>query len=252
MIGSVDAALVWDATVRQNPRLEAVELPVFADVYAVVAVGVLTLSKQPAERAALRAIISPTATKGGRSFSRTAMILLMKRGSRGRSTSGTSHAGRLALLSGAFDPRRRLPAADRGHADGRRFLFVAFSYLESPWRSGCSLFRLAEPAFLFDHRHCVGLGAVPLGYVLSRFAFPGRSLIAVLMDVPIVLPPLVVGLSLLILFQTPPGRFINSIITVTYAIPSVILAQFAVACAFAVRTMRGTFDQIPRRRNRWP
>ncbi len=31
---------------------------------------------------------------------------------------------------------------------------------------------------------------------------------------------------------------------VTYAIPSVILAQFMVACAFAVRTMRVTFDQI--------
>jgi len=28
------------------------------------------------------------------------------------------------------------------------------------------------------------------------------------------------------------------VIPVTYAIPSVILAQFAVACAFAVRTMR--------------
>ena len=31
---------------------------------------------------------------------------------------------------------------------------------------------------------------------------------------------------------------------VTYEIPSVILAQFMVACAFAVRTMRVTFDQI--------
>jgi molybdate transport system permease protein len=31
---------------------------------------------------------------------------------------------------------------------------------------------------------------------------------------------------------------------VSFAIPSIILAQFAVACAFAVRTMRVTFDQI--------
>jgi molybdate transport system permease protein len=90
--------------------------------------------------------------------------------------------------------------------------------------------------------------AVPLSYLLSRFDFPGRKLIDVLIDIPIVLPPLVVGLSLLILFQTPPGRLINSVIPVTYAIPSVVLAQFSVACAFAVRTMRGTFDQIPRRR----
>ena len=90
--------------------------------------------------------------------------------------------------------------------------------------------------------------AVPLGYLLSRFDFPGRRLLDVLLDIPIVLPPLVVGLSLLILFQTPPGRLVNSIVQVTYAIPSVILAQFAVACAFAVRAMRVAFDQIPRRR----
>ncbi len=31
---------------------------------------------------------------------------------------------------------------------------------------------------------------------------------------------------------------------VTFAVPSVVLAQFTVACAFAVRTMRVTFDQI--------
>jgi len=42
---------------------------------------------------------------------------------------------------------------------------------------------------------------------------------------PIVLPPLVVGLALLILFQTPVGRFIEDhVIGVTFAIPSVILA----------------------------
>jgi molybdate transport system permease protein len=31
---------------------------------------------------------------------------------------------------------------------------------------------------------------------------------------------------------------------VTYEIPSVILAQFSVACAFAIRTLRVTFDQM--------
>ena len=42
------------------------------------------------------------------------------------------------------------------------------------------------------------LMAVPIGYFLSRFRFPGRSLIDAILDIPIVLPPLVVGLSLLI------------------------------------------------------
>lgn len=86
--------------------------------------------------------------------------------------------------------------------------------------------------------------AVPTGYLMSRYQFPGKRLMDAILDIPIVLPPLVIGLSLLILFQTPVGRAIQNFIPVTYAIPSVILAQFSVACAFAVRTMLVTFDQI--------
>ncbi|MBL9172860.1 MAG: ABC transporter permease [Verrucomicrobiales bacterium] len=86
--------------------------------------------------------------------------------------------------------------------------------------------------------------AVPIGYLMARIRFPGKGLADVLLDIPIVLPPLVIGLSLLILFQTPPGRAVERWIPVTYAIPSVILAQFMVACAFAVRTLRATFEQI--------
>jgi molybdate transport system permease protein len=93
--------------------------------------------------------------------------------------------------------------------------------------------------------------ATPLGYLLSRFAFRGRWLIDTIIDIPIVLPPLVIGLSLLILFFLPLGgtnleqqlqQHLG--LRVTYAQPAVVLAQFAVACAFAVQTMRVTFDQI--------
>jgi molybdate transport system permease protein len=102
--------------------------------------------------------------------------------------------------------------------------------------------------------------AVPFGYLMSRFRFRGKALVDAILDIPIVLPPLVVGLSLLILFQTAPGLEIERMLNnfsrtavgrtlgvpsgITFAVPSVILAQFAVACAFAVRTMRVTFDQI--------
>lgn len=95
--------------------------------------------------------------------------------------------------------------------------------------------------------------ATPLGYLLSRFRFPCRWFVDTLLDIPIVLPPLVIGLSLLILFHLPMpfgGVTIEDFLQqrlrlrVTYAVPSVILAQFAVACAFAVRTMKVTFDQI--------
>jgi molybdate transport system permease protein len=86
--------------------------------------------------------------------------------------------------------------------------------------------------------------AVPLGYLLSRTTFPGKIIVDTILDIPIVLPPLVIGLSLLILFQTPVGLMIQSVVPITFQIPSVILAQFSVAAAFAVRTMRVTFDQI--------
>jgi molybdate transport system permease protein len=90
--------------------------------------------------------------------------------------------------------------------------------------------------------------AVPLGYLLARTQFWGKDFIDTLLDIPIVLPPLVIGLSLLILFQTPPGRlFQERVMPMTYEVPSVILAQFSVAAAFAVRTMRVTFEQIPTR-----
>lgn len=93
--------------------------------------------------------------------------------------------------------------------------------------------------------------ATPLGYLLSRYRFPGRLLIDTIVDIPIVLPPLVLGLSLLILFHLPIGgweleAWLRDDIgfPVTYRWPAVILAQFSVSCAFAVRTMRVTFDQI--------
>jgi molybdate transport system permease protein len=64
----------------------------------------------------------------------------------------------------------------------------------------------------------------------------------------------VIGLSLLILFHIPIGSSnLEEILQkvtgfrITYAVPAVILAQFAVAGAFAVQTMRVTFDQIDRR-----
>ena len=96
--------------------------------------------------------------------------------------------------------------------------------------------------------------AVPLGYLLSRHRFPGHWLVDTLIDIPIVLPPLVLGLSLLILFHLSLNGWVIETwfredlkFPVSFRWPAVVLAQFAVSCAFAVRTMRVTFDQIDRR-----
>lgn len=87
--------------------------------------------------------------------------------------------------------------------------------------------------------------SIPIGYLFARFDFRGKNLIDAILDIPIVLPPLVIGLSLLILMRIPPGIWIDgNLINITYAVPGVILAQFMVACAFSVRIMRATFEQI--------
>ena len=101
--------------------------------------------------------------------------------------------------------------------------------------------------------------AVPLGYLMSRFQFKGKTLLDAFLDIPIVLPPLVVGLGLLLMFnfkfgpiEGMPGEYwslekwlqLKLGISVTFSIPAVILAQFMVASAFAIRTMRTTFDDI--------
>ncbi len=84
--------------------------------------------------------------------------------------------------------------------------------------------------------------AVPLGYVMARHEFPGKRIVDAILDIPIVLPPLVIGLSLLILFQFRPFAWFAK--DIVYQVPAVVIAQFSVACAFAVRAMKSTFDHI--------
>ncbi len=97
--------------------------------------------------------------------------------------------------------------------------------------------------------------AVPIGYLMSRFEFRGKALLDTILDIPIMLPPIVVGIGLLIFFNTDAVNqcevFLQKLfdnkrlkINPTFTVAGVILAQFMVACAFAVRSMRTTFDEI--------
>jgi molybdate transport system permease protein len=86
--------------------------------------------------------------------------------------------------------------------------------------------------------------AVPIAYLMSRTAFPGKNLIDGFLDIPLILPPLVVGLCLLILFRQTMLRVVDDRFAIAFHVPAVILAQFTVASAFAVRTLRATFDEL--------
>jgi molybdate transport system permease protein len=98
------------------------------------------------------------------------------------------------------------------------------------------------------------LVAVPAAYVLSRTRFPGKSVIDVVLDIPVILPPLVIGLSLLILFNHLfiAGRSIDAWLVawlgegarITFSPAAIVLAQFSVCCALAIRVVRSAMDEI--------
>ena len=90
------------------------------------------------------------------------------------------------------------------------------------------------------------LFAVPMGYALSRYRFPGHSVIDSIVDFPIILPPLVVGLSLLVFFcQSPLGKQITAwglVFDSRHA--GIVLCQLLVSASFGIRAVKLTFDGI--------
>ncbi|MHC4753370.1 MAG: ABC transporter permease, partial [Planctomycetota bacterium] len=94
------------------------------------------------------------------------------------------------------------------------------------------------------------LFAVPMGYALSRFRFPGRFLADVIVDLPIVFPPLVGGLTLLVFFsQTAPGRWIQQDLGMEFVFQpkGIVLCQFVAAASFAIRSAKTAFDDVDQR-----
>ncbi len=82
-------------------------------------------------------------------------------------------------------------------------------------------------------------------YALSRLNFPGKNLVDAVLNVPIVMPPVALGASLLIFLSTPLGSMIEHwSIEFIYQVPGIVLAQFVVVSALAIRVLKSTFDDI--------
>lgn len=94
----------------------------------------------------------------------------------------------------------------------------------------------------------VVLFAVPMGYALSRYRFPGHVLADTLVDLPIVLPPLVIGVSLLVFFSTGVGKWIERhSLEFVYTVPGIVLCQFLVSASYGIRASKAAFDGVDRR-----
>ena len=93
--------------------------------------------------------------------------------------------------------------------------------------------------------------AVPVGYALSRCRFPGHALVNTVVDVPIVLPPVVIGLSLLAFFGTPVGGWIKiALKSLNVSLISgvgIVMCQFLVSVSYCIRATKASFDSVDRR-----
>jgi ABC-type sulfate transport system permease component len=91
---------------------------------------------------------------------------------------------------------------------------------------------------------CLG---VPLGYVLARRRFPGRSVVESAVTLPIVLPHLIGGLALLLLFApaSPVGSFaIRAGFPVFETIWGVVLVMVYVSASYTVLASQVAFQSV--------
>lgn len=94
---------------------------------------------------------------------------------------------------------------------------------------------------------CVVLGT-PLAWLLSRVAFPGRSLLRALVLVPLVLPPVVAGVALITALGRTGllGRWLYEWwgLTIPYTTVAVIIAHTFVALPFYVLSVEGALGSV--------
>lgn len=94
--------------------------------------------------------------------------------------------------------------------------------------------------------------APPVGYALSRYRFFGHAVVDTIVDLPILLPPVVIGISLLVFFAATPGQQIEQLLEMTtgwsmHSIVGIVLCQFLVSISYAVRAAKAAFDAVDRR-----
>jgi molybdate transport system permease protein len=92
---------------------------------------------------------------------------------------------------------------------------------------------------------CLLLG-VPLAWLLARAAFPGRRFVRALVTVPLVLPPVVGGVALLLVFGRRGliGGWLDSTfgVTLPFTTAGVVIAEAFVAMPFLVISVEGALS----------
>lgn len=88
----------------------------------------------------------------------------------------------------------------------------------------------------------------PLAYVFAHYRFPFKRILTVLIEIPIVMPPVVSGLALLMTFGRRGllGAPLAALgITLPFTTAAVVIAQLFVAAPFYIRAAQARFQSIP-------
>jgi molybdate transport system permease protein len=92
---------------------------------------------------------------------------------------------------------------------------------------------------------------IPCGYALSRYRFLGHAVIDTIIDMPIVMPPLAIGVTLLVLFASAPGRWLGERMDAVgldrNAAAGIVLCQFLLSAPFAIRAAKSAFEGVDSR-----
>jgi len=87
----------------------------------------------------------------------------------------------------------------------------------------------------------------PVAYLLAKRNFPGKILVDLLVDLPIVLPPTVAGVALLVAFgrRGVLGQHLESSgIELAFTGTAVVLAQLFVSAPYYIRTVKAGFESV--------
>ncbi len=91
------------------------------------------------------------------------------------------------------------------------------------------------------------LFGTPVAYLLARREFPGKMLVDLLVDLPIVLPPTVAGVALLVAFGRRgvlSGELDALGIELAFTTAAVVMAQLFVSAPYYIRTVKAGFEGV--------
>lgn len=89
------------------------------------------------------------------------------------------------------------------------------------------------------------LVGIPCAYALARCRMPLRGLCRLVLELPLSLPYLVLGLCLLMMFSSGPGRLLRDLgVRVIFEPLGIVVAQWMVNIPFVIRLLRTALEEV--------